>query len=94
MAVILVLAARFASVGVTALALSRFQRLAPHSVKILTWGGLRGGMSIAMALSIPSEIVNRHSIQAATYVVAVFSIAVQGLTLGPLVRATTRAAPS
>jgi Na+:H+ antiporter len=93
-AVILVLVARFASVGVTALALSRFQRLAPHSVKILTWGGLRGGMSIAMALSIPSEIVNRHSIQAATYVVAVFSIAVQGLTLGPLVRATTRAAPS
>ena len=42
-----------------------------------------------MALSLGPEIESRHSIQAATYVVAVFSIAVQGLTFGRLVRATT-----
>ncbi len=42
-----------------------------------------------MALSLGPEIASRHAIQVATYVVAVFSIAVQGLTLGRLVRATT-----
>jgi CPA1 family monovalent cation:H+ antiporter len=89
----LVLCARAASVGLTALALSRFQKVPPHWVKIVTWGGLRGGVSIALALSLGPEITNRHFIQAATYVVAVFSIAVQGLTLGPLVRATTGRAP-
>jgi CPA1 family monovalent cation:H+ antiporter len=91
-AVVLVLIARGASVGATVLALSRFRKFPPHTVKILTWGGLRGGISIAMALSLGPEVESRHSIQAAAYVVAVFSIAVQGLTFGRLVRATT--APS
>jgi CPA1 family monovalent cation:H+ antiporter len=59
-------------------------------VKILTWGGLRGGLSIAMALSLGPNIASRHTIQAVTYVVAVGSIALQGLTFRPLVRATTR----
>ena len=58
-------------------------------MKLLTWGRLRGGLSIAMALSLGPEVDSRHSIQAAAYIVAVFSIAVQGLTFGRLVRATT-----
>jgi monovalent cation:H+ antiporter, CPA1 family len=88
-AIVVVLVARFLSVGATVLALRRAQTFAPHTVKILTWGGLRGGLSLAMALSLGSEIASRHAIQVATYVVALFSIAVQGLTLGHLVRATT-----
>ena len=89
-AIVFVVAARWLSVGVSVLALSRFQTFPPHAVKILTWGGLRGGLSIAMAFSLGPEIASRHAIQAVTYVVAVFSIAVQGLTFGPLVRALTR----
>jgi CPA1 family monovalent cation:H+ antiporter len=88
-AIVVVLFARWLSVGATVLALSRFERFAPHTVKILTWGGLRGGLSIAMALSLGPDIESRHAIQGVTYVVAVFSIAVQGLTFGRLVRATT-----
>jgi CPA1 family monovalent cation:H+ antiporter len=93
-AVGVVLVARAISVGATVLALRRFQTFAPHTVKVLTWGGLRGGLSIAMALSLGPEIESRHTIQAATYVVAVFSIAVQGLTFGRLVRATTSPRPA
>jgi CPA1 family monovalent cation:H+ antiporter len=89
-ALVLVIAVRALAVGATVTALSRFERFPPHSVKILTWGGLRGGLSIAMALSLGPTVASRHSIQAVTYVVAVGSIALQGLTFGPLVRATTR----
>jgi CPA1 family monovalent cation:H+ antiporter len=81
-----VLLARFLSVGGTAVALRRFMPFSPHAVKILTWGGLRGGLSLAMALSLGPQIPGRQTIQAITYVVAVFSIAVQGLTFGRLVR--------
>lgn len=82
----LVLLARFASVGATAVALRRVLTFQPHAVKILTWGGLRGGLSLAMALSLGSEIQGRDTICAITYVVAAFSIAVQGLTFGRLVK--------
>jgi CPA1 family monovalent cation:H+ antiporter len=89
-ALVLVIAVRALAVGATVTALSRLERFPPHSVKILTWGGLRGGLSIAMALSLGPDVAGRQSIQAVTYVVAVCSIALQGLTFGPLVRATTR----
>ena len=49
-------------------------------IKILTWGGLRGGLAIAMALSIPDQAV-RHPIVAITYGVVAFSILVQGTTV-------------
>jgi CPA1 family monovalent cation:H+ antiporter len=87
-AVVLVLLARFLSVGATVVALRRFHPFPPHAIKILTWGGLRGGLSLAMALSIGPHVAGRHVILGVTYVVAVFSIAVQGLTFGKLVRAT------
>jgi monovalent cation:H+ antiporter, CPA1 family len=87
-AVGLVLLARYLSVGVTVMVLKRFRTFLPHTVKILTWGGLRGGLSLAMALSLGPQIGGRHVILAVTYVVAVFSIAVQGLTFGKLIRFT------
>ena len=61
----------------------RFVSLEPHLVKILTWGGLRGGISVALALSLPAA-PHRGLLVAMAYTVVVFSIVVQGLTLGPL----------
>jgi CPA1 family monovalent cation:H+ antiporter len=85
----LVLVARYLSVGATVLALGRKRRFQPHAVKILTWGGLRGGLSLAMALSLGPSIAGRHAILAVTYLVVVFSITVQGLSFGRLIRATS-----
>ncbi|MCH7500054.1 MAG: cation:proton antiporter, partial [Nitrospinae bacterium] len=50
-----------------------------------TWGGLRGGISVALALSLPPS-PQRELILMMTYVVVVFSILVQGLTIGKLVQ--------
>ena len=51
----------------------------------MTWGGLRGGISVALALSLPSG-PERDVILAITYAVVVFSIVVQGLTMEKLVK--------
>lgn len=89
----LVLGARWLSVLVPAALLPRLRREVPGSVAILTWGGLRGGISVALALSLPPG-PERSVILAATYAVVVFSILVQGLSLGRLVRAKTGARPA
>jgi len=81
----LLLMARFVSVGVPVLLLRLFRSFSPHVVKILTWGGLRGGISVAMALSLPPGQY-RDVILAMTYMIVVFSIIVQGMTIGSLVR--------
>jgi monovalent cation:H+ antiporter, CPA1 family len=86
LAIPLVLAARFVSVGLPFLVIRRFRRFEPGLLSILTWGGLRGGISVALALSLP-EGDSRDVILTVTYIVVVFSVLVQGLTLGPLVRA-------
>ncbi|MBV6654966.1 MAG: cation:proton antiporter, partial [Mameliella sp.] len=57
----------------------------PKTNLIMTWGGLRGGISIALALSL-SEYMSRTPILTITYIVVVFSIIVQGLTVGKLVK--------
>jgi CPA1 family monovalent cation:H+ antiporter len=88
-AAVLVLVGRFLSVGGTVVVMRRALPFQRHAVKILTWGGLRGGLSLAMALSLGPQITGRYSIQAITYIVAVLSIAVQGLTFGRLVRWTS-----
>jgi CPA1 family monovalent cation:H+ antiporter len=84
-AIPLVLLARFLAVGSAVTALRRVRTFTPHAVKVMTWGGLRGGISIALALLLPADLPARDLILTATYVVVVFSIAVQGLTVGKLV---------
>ena len=88
-AVPLVLAARFISVSVPLLTLRLWHEFTPGAIPVLTWGGLRGGISVALALSLPLSPV-RDLILAATYGVVVFSIVVQGLTIERVVRATVR----
>jgi CPA1 family monovalent cation:H+ antiporter len=81
----LLLAARFVCVGIPVVILKHFRTFSPNVIKILTWGGLRGGISVALALSLPAG-KNREAILAVTYAIVVFSIIVQGLTIGKLVK--------
>lgn len=79
----IVLLARFISVGGPLLVLYRISSLGRGAVPILVWGGLRGGISIALALSIPEDS-HKELILAATYAVVFFSVLVQGATIGRL----------
>lgn len=80
----LVLSSRFISVGFMVGLLRRFREFSPGVVKVLTWGGLRGGISIALVLSMPKGD-ERDLLLTATYIVVIFSVIVQGLTVGKLV---------
>ncbi len=80
-----VLIARFVSVGLPVTLMRPFKVFSPDAVKIMTWGGLRGGISVALALSIPS-FPGREALLAVTYIIVVFSILVQGLTIDRLVK--------
>ncbi len=79
--IFLVLLARFLSLIIPVKIFSKRLEFLPHTSKLMTWGGLRGGISIALALSLPEEM-NRELILSVTYIVVVFSIVVQGLTIG------------
>jgi CPA1 family monovalent cation:H+ antiporter len=83
--ILIVLSARLVSVSIPIHLLKRSRSFSPHVAKILTWGGLRGGISIALALSLPVGI-ERDVLLAITYGVVVFSILVQGLTISPFLR--------
>ncbi|GAM64612.1 Na+/H+ antiporter [Vibrio ishigakensis] len=93
LAVPLVLTARFLSVRGTYIGFNRFRKYNPMSVKILTWGGLRGGLALAMALSIPTGIMVipeknidvKELIMVMTYSVVMFSILIQGMTITPMI---------
>jgi CPA1 family monovalent cation:H+ antiporter len=88
LAIPLVLLARFISVGLPVQFLKRIRDFSPHAIKILTWSGLRGGISVALALSLPPG-EGRDLLVAVTYVVVTFSIVVQGLTVGRVARKLT-----
>ncbi|HHX8268888.1 TPA: cation:proton antiporter [Vibrio diabolicus] len=89
----LVLAARYLSVFLSYIGFKRYRKYNPWSVRILTWGGLRGGLALAMALSIPSgiwviqdKLIDvKEIILVMTYSVVVFSILIQGSTITPMI---------
>jgi len=91
----IVLLARLACVGVPVHVMRRRFGFvfSPHAIKIMTWGGLRGGISVALALSLPLG-PERQIVLALTYIVVLFSILVQGLTVGRLIKATVAPAGS
>ncbi len=82
-AIALALVARLAAVAVPVLMLKPFRRFSRGVIPIMTWGGLKGGISVALALSLPDSDW-KPLILTATYIVVVFSIIVQGLTVARL----------
>ena len=84
-AIAVTLVARLLTAGLPALVGGRAWGLPRGAWMILTWGALRGGISVALALSLPHG-PERDIVLSLTYCVVVVSILVQGLTLGPLVR--------
>jgi CPA1 family monovalent cation:H+ antiporter len=88
LAVIIVLFARTVSVGAPAYLLQYWKTFTRNEVKILTWGGLRGGISIALALSL-TDNMQKVLFVGITYTVILFSILVQGLTIGKVVQRLT-----
>ncbi len=89
-AVPLVLLARWISVATPVTLLRPWRSFAPHAITILTWSGLRGGISVALALSLPLGR-ERDILVTVSYVVVCFSIIGQGLTIGPLARRLLKA---
>jgi len=82
--IVITVLARWVSVFIPVSFMSNFRKFNPSVILIMTWGGLRGGISIALALSI--EGVNHDFIVSITYAVVLFSMVVQGLTIGPLIK--------
>jgi CPA1 family monovalent cation:H+ antiporter len=89
-AILIVLIARSASVGILVTAMRFRHTFSKGVIRILTWGGLRGGISIALALSLP-PVPERQVILTVTYVVVIFSVLVQGLTIGKAVACLNKA---
>lgn len=89
LAIPLVLFARGASLTLPVAFFSRRLEFEPNTGLIMTWGGLRGGISIALALSLSTDMP-RDQLIVVTYAVVAFSIVVQGLTIEPLLRRLAR----
>jgi len=85
LAIPVVLACRYAALWLPIRVYENKLEFVPHTIRIMTWGGLRGGISIALALSLSAEM-NREMFLVMTYLIVVFSILVQGLTIEPLIR--------
>jgi len=85
--IVVVLLARYICVALPVGILRLWIKFEKNAILILTWGGLRGGLSVAMALSIPQNM-HRDEFVLITYVIVVFSIIVQGLTIGKVAALT------
>ncbi len=87
--IFLSLSARLAAVALPVFMLSRWKKYRRDVIPIMTWGGLKGGISVALALSVP-ENEYKPLILTITYIVVLFSIIVQGLTIAPLAKRLDR----
>lgn len=85
LAIVIVLGSRFLSLILPVRFFAKKLDFVPHTATIMTWGGLRGGISIALALTLLPEM-NRELFLTVTYGVVIFSIIVQGLSVGKLAR--------
>ena len=83
--IVVALGARLASVWLPIHLLRQKDGYGPWTVRLLTWGGLRGGIAISLALGLPESPYRTHLVTA-TYAIVLFTIAVQGLTVMPIVR--------
>jgi CPA1 family monovalent cation:H+ antiporter len=89
----IVLLARWLSVGLPLVVMRRRVQAQPGTLTILTWAGLRGGISVALALSLPPSDY-RALILTVTYVIVCLSIVGQGLTVGAVVQRVLRTSDS
>ncbi len=89
--IVIVLFARALSVRLPLRWLTRFYAFSPFTSRVMVWGGLRGGIAVALAFSVP-EGAQRSLMLTLTYVVVVFSIVVQGLSMNRLAAQAARAA--
>ncbi|MEC5158712.1 cation:proton antiporter [Chryseobacterium sp. MP_3.2] len=87
-AIFVVLLARFVSVGIPFFLLKKRAHFETNSFPILVWGGIRGGISVALALALPRESSGDMFVTV-TYIIVLFSIIFQGLTIGKLARKLT-----
>ncbi|MGB5929313.1 MAG: sodium:proton antiporter, partial [Cyclobacteriaceae bacterium] len=84
-AIPLVLVIRAIALWLPSAALGLRKTYQENTLRIMTWGGLRGGISIALALSL-QEGMFREMFTSVTYIVVMFSIIVQGLTISPYIK--------
>jgi len=85
--ILIVLLSRWIAVAIPIGILRKFIPFEKNAVTMLTWGGLRGGISVALALSLPEQM-HRSELVSITYIVVIFSIVVQGLTVGKVAKMT------
>lgn len=90
--VLVSLLARWISVALPFSLIRRRENYGTYTVRLLTWGGLRGGIAISLVLGLPETPYRTHLVTA-TYIIVLFSIAVQGLTIMPLVHRAVAANP-